>query len=108
MNPQHAAVTLWVPCSSISTAPSATPPMGTASANPGWEGPTATGAWWDTGASTTTAAVRVTARETVTRLQGTVCLGECQAGFSLLHPDREKSTGSLWVGFIDPIWTCTT
>lgn len=82
--------------------------MGTASANPGWEEPTATGAWWDTGASTITAAVRATARETVTRFQGTVCLGECQAGFSLLDPESEKSTGFLWVCFIDPIWTCTT
>lgn len=39
--------------------------------------PTATGAWWDTGAFMTMAAVHVTVQETVIHLLETVCLGEC-------------------------------
>lgn len=50
--------------------------METASVNLEWVEPTATGAWWDTGASTNMAAVRVTVQETAIRLLETVCSGE--------------------------------
>lgn len=73
--------------------------MGTASANLGWEEPTATGAWWDTGASTIMAAARAIAQETATRLQETVCLGECRACFSLLKPVNLKNQLDL-LGFL--------
>ena len=86
VNPQRATVTRWGPCPSTLTAPPATPPTETASANLEWAEPTATGAWLDTGASTTTAAARAIARETVIHLQETVCLGECRASSSFLNP----------------------
>lgn len=74
---QHAAVTPWAPCPSPwLTAPSATPPMETASVNLEWVEPTVTDAWWDTGASMNMAAVRVIVQETVIRLLETVCSGE--------------------------------
>lgn len=45
--------------------------MVTALASLGWQGHTATGAWWATGASETTAAGPATARETATLSQET-------------------------------------
>lgn len=74
---QHATVIPWAPCHSTwPTARSATPPMETASANRESAEPTATVAWWDTGASTSMAAVHVTVQETVIRSLETACLGE--------------------------------
>nr|XP_057923379.1 netrin-4 isoform X3 [Doryrhamphus excisus] len=62
---QRADVTLWAPWPSTRPATrSATPPTATASASLEWAGLTATGAWWDTGDSTSTAAARATAPET--------------------------------------------
>ena len=51
-------------------------PTETVSASPAWGAHTATGAWWDTGVSMTTAAVCATVWETATPLQDTACLGE--------------------------------
>jgi len=74
---QHAAVTRWALCPSTwPTAHSATPPTETASASLESAEPTVTGAWWDTGASMSMAAVHVTVQETVIHLLETVCLGE--------------------------------
>lgn len=51
--------------------------MGTAHASLGWQGPIVTGAWWDTGASETTAADPVTVPGAVTLSRETALAGEC-------------------------------
>lgn len=73
----HVAATPWVqyPSTWVGVL-SVTLPTETVSASPAWGAPTATGAWWDTGVSMTTAAVRATVQETATPLQDTACLGQ--------------------------------
>jgi hypothetical protein len=51
-------------------------PTETVSARLVWGAPTVTGAWWDTGVSMTTAAVRATVRETAIPSRDTACPGE--------------------------------
>lgn len=67
----------WVqPTPRSAAAGDATPGQDSATANPEWQVPTVTGAWWATGALEKTAVGPVTAPGTVTSARGRASMGK--------------------------------